>query len=450
MPSPILALLITVTASTSTLAQQDTASLHATIRTWADETWLLALDRSAARGGRLNSRGTLQRFHAEIDAEYELDRISAGFGITEEYRWERIANGARYWAGSINYEHLITGADLKASVPIGRGWTSSIRITHQDLPPLFRNRIGVRFRKDWRGPFVYVEGSLLAYKPENDVSIGGGWASPTRRLVVSLSVVDAFSDIVYQVLGVWPGFADTALDYERQPLALRTSVEQSVGRRLRIEADAGFFTPSRVRAYRQLSPSEGFRQEETFAQAAGLIEWSAAPTLRAGAMARYVRATTRRTPLPLDTALNDFRLTEQTTSAGAFLLAIPAPRWRLEAWGARVARPERREYAAAGLADTDYRDATWTGQALVGYRAPGGFKLNGSLEWDLRNVTRGDGQVPVQESLARHNTRVKLDVGWTVRDRFDVLLGYRVDLDGDLYTDHGRFDGAHGRFVMSW
>jgi hypothetical protein len=70
---------------------------------------------------------------------------------------------------------------------------------------------------------------------------------------------------------------------------------------------------------------------------------------------------------------------------------------------------------------------------------------------DLRDVIRGDGQVPsVEGSVGRRNTRLRLEVGWRFGNRFWVEGGYRMDLDGDVGTGHGSFDGAHGRVVLFW
>jgi hypothetical protein len=81
-----------------------------------------------------------------------------------------------------------------------------------------------------------------------------------------------------------------------------------------------------------------------------------------------------------------------------------------------------------------------------------GLKAEAALELDLRDVVRGEErEVPsVESDLARHNTRLRLELGWRFGNRFWVDGGYRIDLDGDTGTDHGSFDGAHGRFALFW
>ncbi|MFQ6047597.1 MAG: hypothetical protein ACE5PT_14760, partial [Gemmatimonadales bacterium] len=395
-------------------AQVDTSGLHATLGGWAESTWLLLLDRGAADGGRLNDRGMLQRFHPDIDKEYELDLISSRFGLSEEYVWHRADNGARYWGGSINHKDLVAGGNFKARVPLGRGWATHVRLDRDELPAIDRSLVRIGFRKDWlRGPFLFFEGTLLKIKPEMDLTVGGGVRGEEGEVWLSATMLEAFSDIIYQGLVVWHGFADTALDYEEQPFALRGSAEWRPARGVRVELNAAVLTPTRVRAYRQVAPDTGFRQDERFGFASGLFEWAPLPRLRVGGFATWVRAVTDRTPLPQSGPADDFRLVERTTRAGAFLLLSPGTRWRGEAWLARSTRPETRDYRQGAPPDVDYEDRAWSGAALVGYEPPGGFRTHLAFEWDLRDVSKGEGQVPSMErTLGEHNTRVRLDLGW--------------------------------------
>ena len=393
----------------------------------------------------MNDLGTLQRFHKDIDAEYALDLISSQFGLSEEYQWHQRPNGARYWAGSINQRVLVAGFDLKASVPLGDRWSVAVRFNQEDGPQIARNLVRIRFRRDWQGVFGFAEASLHTDKPESDVTLGVGVRDRAGTATVSLTMLDAFSDFIYQTLVVWHGFADTALDYEQQPFAVRASLERSLGRHLRIEGNAALLLPSRVRAYRQLAPDTGFRQAERFGLASLLLEWSFSPSVRTGAFATYVRAVSDRTPLREGRALDDFRLVEKTTRLGAFTLAQLTRKWRIETWVAREARPEQRTYRGAAR-DVDYEDRAWSGQATLGYRAIGGFRANTAFEMDLRDVVRADGPVPSIQPLGEHNIRLRFDLGWQFGTTVALTAGYRVDLD----FDRAWFDGAHGSFVLYW
>jgi hypothetical protein len=431
--------------------QADSSTLHATLSGWADQTWYLLTDRGAAEGGRLGDRGILQRFHPDIDAEYELDLISSQFGLTDEYAWQRQSSGVRYWAGSVNLVQLVDGADFKAATNLGRGWSFRAQYAKQTTPAIDRDLLHVGVERSWAtGARVFAEGSLHAFKPDGDLAIGGGWSTATADVQVSLTMLDAFNDFVYQVLEVWPGFAETAIDHERQPFAVRGSLNLSPIQSVRLSADAGILLQSRFRSYDQREPERGFRQSEQYAHAGGVFEFSIVPRLRTGVMGTYVRAMTDREPLSAGEALDDYSLLERTAQMSAFVLADLAPRWRVEAWIGHTWRPEKRDYGDADQPDVDYEDRAWSGAASGRYRAPGGFRADLAFEIDSRSVIRGDEQVPRLEFLDRNNSRVRLGVGWQFGQRFSLDLGFRLDVDGDTYTDHGRFDGAHGRFVMRW
>lgn len=447
----VVGVMTTIFGSAPVRGQADSVSLHATLRGWAEEAWSLLEDRDAMVSGRYSDAGLLQRFHPKVDAEYQLDLISSRFGMSDEYDWFRRASGIRYRAGSVNQRDLVSGVDFKGVVALGSGWTAQARFNNEDSPALERNLLRVGFEKAWnQGAFAFLETSLHSYKPDTDVTVGAGWRSSVTEASIALTVLDAFSDFIYQKLDVWPGFADTALDYERQPLAMRASVETSLFERVRVEGHGAVMMPSRVRAYLQLSPDSGFRQEDRFALFAGLVEWSVSPQLRTGMFVSYVRAASDRTPLEQNRDLDDYRLVERSTRAGGFALARLSRRWLVESWLARSWRPERRFYRGGAAVDVDYEDRAWSGQSVVMYNAPSGFLTSLAFEMDMRDVLRGEGQVPYQEPLGRHNTRVRFDIGWRFSGGTSLILGYRIDLDGDDYTDHGRFDGAHGRLVIHW
>jgi hypothetical protein len=433
----------------STFAQSDTSYLHATLKGWAERTWFYLLDRAAVRGGRLGDRGILQRFHPAIDAEHELDLVSSRLELGEEYEWEHRDNGSHYWGGSINHRDLVEGAAFKARVPLGRGWTIYPRYDRETGPPVFRNLVRLGFEKDWGRIFAFSEGSLFATKPDIDLTLGAGIRIRDGELRASLTWLDSFNDAIYQGLVVWYGFADTAIDYEEQEFALRLSAERAMGR-MRLETHGAVLLPGRIRAYRQLQPDQGFRQEERFAMAGALAEWSFSPRLRAGGLLTWVRAATDRTPLAAGRALDDYRLVERTTRYGLYLLAWPHPRWLLQSWLMREARPENRIYRNGAAPAVDYEDRSWQSQTVLSYRATGGFFASASFETDLRDVLKGAGQVPSLEPLGQHNVRVRVELGWRLGRNVMLSGGYRMDLDGDPGTGHGRFDGAHGKFAVYW
>ena len=431
-------------------AQSDTASLHATLRGWEEETWLQLLDRGGAIGGRLSRDGMLQRFQRTIDDEYYIDLISGPFGLTEDYVWYRRANGARFWGASVDHLELVTAFDVKAQVPLGTGWAAAVRFNKFHSHEVRRDLVRLEFDRTWdSGVFWGMHGTLDAIKPDIDLETRAGYRRPDGSEVgAAIGVLDVFSDVIYQVLVVWEGYADTALDYERQPLTARAWAEWPLGRHLRVEAHGGVMTPTTVRAYRQVAPDSGFRQAERYGYAAGLVEWAPGNRLRVGGFGTYIRARTDRTPLPQSPPEDDFTLTERTMRYGAFALAQLAERWRFEGWLAGTFRPERRDQRLVDSLDVDFEDRWLSGEARLTYGGHSGFRGDASFEFVNRDVVRGMGQLAAPDPL--DHSRLRLEVGWGFGDRAAFRGGYRIDVDGDPGLGKGHFDGAEGRFVLFW
>lgn len=430
-------------------AQTDSSALHATISAWSETTWMLFLDRGGAAGGRLNARSLLLRFHPDIDGEYLIDFVSSRPGMLEQYRWSQAENGARYWAGSINHLRLVEGADVKATVPLGGRWRARAAYTLEDNITIDRSVVRIGFERSWNGPYLFFGGTLFALKPEMDITAGVGWRSGANSAHVSVTALDLFNDAIFGGLGVFEGYADTAVDFEAQPYGLRAGADWSLGRRVRVNLEAGGLVPNTWRAYRQVAPDSGYRQHEYGFLAGGLIEYTASAKLRFGAIGTLVQAVSDRTPLPLGEAADDYRLVERTVQLGGFILAHPLSRLRSEAWVLREFRPENRDFRTGPEPDVDYEDRSWIGAAVLEYRARSGFRAHGAVEWDLRKAIRGT--MPAVDPIGVHNTRLRFDLGWEFGGRFLVLGGYRVDLDKDRHINgRPRFDGAHGRFAMYW
>ena len=335
---------------------------------------------------------------------------------------------------------------------LGRGWLIRALFTLEDYEELTRALTRFNVEKSWSGGlYAFGETTLLAQKPEIDVTLGVGYRKSKLDAVLSLTALDFFNDMIYEGLVVDPGFADTAVAYATFPWALRGKLHWDPGSRLRFEGDAAYVISSRFSAFRQASPDTGFVQSEDFAFVGLLGEYSFSPRLRAGAFLHYAFAETDRAPLSNGDPTMDYVLTERTTRAGGYVLLDLGGRWRTETWLAREARPERRSDRSGSAGDVDYEDRSWMGTVILEYRPPGGFRAHAAFEMDLRDVLKGDGEVPVRGGTLGHNTRLRFDLGWRFGDQFQALAGYRIDLDGDpIYPDRGLFDGAHARFVLYW
>ena len=442
---------LSMLGATRTVAQDPAATLHGTVFGWSERTWLLLLDRDAIAGGRLSDEGMLGRFHPDIDDEFELDRISAAFAPTDEFAWQRQANGVRYATGSINQRRMHSALEARARVGLGRGWSARFRFDKEDGPSITRNLPRVGLEKRWPvGVSGLFEGTLTPDKPSMDITVGGEYRSSTGHARVTATLLDAFSDLIYQGLEVHPAFADTALDYSAPPLALRVAFDQQVGRHIRAEFDGGWMPRSTLRAYDQTAPDSGFGQSERFGMAGGLVEWTTLAAVRAGLTATWVHTEFERDALPQGRSEDSFDLDEQTVQVGSYLLAEPIAPFRLEAWVLREVRQYRKQFRDPSLNSSDYEDRSWKGQVIVRGQAPLGLRGLVALEFDLRDIVRGQGTIPGLQPQNRHGSRLKLEVGWRLMDRMWLEGGYRIDLDGDEHTHGDWFDGAHGRGALFW
>ena len=434
-------------------AQTGSDPLHATLAGWADNAWLRILDRDGAAEGRLSDLGILQRFHRTTDHEFLLDLISNQFRWSDEYEWQQRSNGVRYWAGSINKRDLVAGAELKARVPLTDRWSFSARFNKQDSPMAHRSLMRVSFEHQWQGGAVLsAEGTLDGEKARSDIEFGVGWRDPkTGRssVKVLIGLLDAFNDVIYQGIGVWSGYADTALDFESRPITLRTAVDLPVGRDFRFELHGAILRPYTLRAYEQLASDSGFRQDEEFAYLGSLLEWRIMSAVSAGLFGTYVRAVIARSPL-VPGGNDDFSLTESEGQFGVNAQARLGPRWEIEAFGARSWRSELREPGSPVVSAVDYSDHAWSGQLLVAHNPWGGIQTSAAIEFTCRTVDSGDGQLPIHGSLGWDDFRANWNVGWRFSNAV-FMLGIAYDLDGDkgghLYK---RFDGIRGKFAITW
>jgi hypothetical protein len=424
-------------------AQLDTATVaRATLRAWEEQVRMAIFDRGGAYDGRTSDRGILQRFNEAMDAEYDLDIISSTFSLTQTDSWHRRDVGARFWAGSINHYRLVQHGDFKARVGLGRGWSANARFLHDQSLRTKRNLLWLGFEKrfgegSWR---VFLQGTLQAAKPESDLELGLTWKAGTGELTLALAALDVFNNLVYQSLEVDPGVADTVLDYVQQPFTARFALDYPLGRRFRAEAYGLMMTSARVLVSSQSLPDEGFAQDERYAYAGGLLEWS--PSLRsaAGAFATWVRAELNRQPDTAADPLDPFDLQESTWSLGLYAVQRFARRLSYEGWLARVWRSEKRERPEEPV---EYEDRTWAGKHTLTYRWAAGFSAGLGLDFTARR-TDGPEPVPTLEPLDGDNFRLRFDFGWESAGRAMFVAGANLDLDA------GRFDGAHGRFALYW
>jgi hypothetical protein len=415
-----------------------------TLRGWEERARVIILDREGSFDGRFSSRGILQRYHPLMDAEYQLDVISSSFPLDEECSWYRADSGARFWAGSIDHLRLIQVGQIKARVPLGSHWGVRVEHLHEETLRARRNLLRLGFERDLAGGAgrVFLSGTPIAIKPEADLEMGASWFPGEGEVTVAVGALDVFSDVVYQVLGVGPALSDSVLDYLARPYTLRAFGELPLHPRLRMEAFGLRLTPTRVRVEPQGEPWGGFVQDEGYAYAGGLVEWTPGDRTALGALATWKRGHTERAPAEGEAlAPTDFlEVLETSRQLGAFLIHDPLPQLRIRGWLVRAMEEETRESLAG---PSSYQKRTVSMRLDLTYRGVRG--LHGELGLD-GTARSGEGVRPVPpiQPLLRSDYRLRGDLGWRFGERALFVLGANLDLDS------GGFDGGHGRFSLSW
>jgi len=415
-----------------------------TLRGWEERARIIILDREGSFDGRFSSRGVLQRFHPLMDAEYQLDVISSSFPMDEECAWYRADSGARFWAGSIDHLRLIQVGQIKARVPLGGNWAVRVEHLHEETLRARRNLLRLGFERDLAGGAgrVFLAGTPIAIKPEADIELGASWFLGEGEVTVALGALDVFSDVVYQVLGVGPALSDSVLDYLARPYTLRAFGELPLHPRLRMEAFGLRLTSTRVRVEPQGEPWGGFVQDEGYAYAGGLVEWTPGDRTALGALATWKRGRTERAPVEGDgLESTDFLdVVETSRQVGAFFLHDPSPQLRIRGWLSRVMEEEIRESMPMS---SSYHKRTLLMRLDFTYRGGSGFHGELGLDGTARS---GEGVRPVPpiQPLLRNDYRLRGDLGWRFGQRALFVLGANLDLDS------GGFDGGHGRFALSW
>jgi hypothetical protein len=420
--------------------------IGATLRTWEESARLTIFDRGGAFDGPLSERGILQRFDDEMDGEYDLDVVSSGFSLTEDYAWHRRGQGARFWTGSIHHRRLIQRGEVKAGVDLGGAWGADVRFDHDETLSARRNLMRLGVRRDlaagrWR---AFLTGTLKAEKPEADLETGVVWSSGPGEVTVAIGALDLFSDLIYQTLVVARAFADSALDYTSHPFTARTAADLRVADGVRVEGYGLVMSPTRLAVESQTEPGVGFVQDERYAYAGALLEWRPGPGTAVGGLVTWVRARIDRAPLEAGDPTDEFDLTEKSWRLGAFGIHRLSDRVSLEALVARLRRTEDRIRPPGAEGPTlVYSDRTWEGRWDLAYESASGLRAVVGIDFTLGSGGGVTEVQPIQE-IARHDWRVRLDLGVRLGRRALFLIGTNQDLDRD------GFDGAHGRFVLHW
>jgi hypothetical protein len=451
-----LACVFSLAVATTASAQGDSTPLLATVHTWAEETWLAILDRTAARGGRFSDDGILQRFQSTIDPDYGIDKVRYRFGMLDDAEWYRHTNGARCYVGSVSTTTFADSCEFQQTVPLGRRWSTGLRFDSANFPELNRNLPRLKFARTAENGFFWsIETAVMSDKPSIGVETGAGWKQPQsgRELSLFFGVLSAFSNFLYDGLGLVGSIVgDSAVHYVRQPFTLRVNVSEPLGSRWWIDTRAGVMPLATVRQYLRATPDSGFQQDELYGFFGTALQYRPHARLTVGGFATFVRAVIDRSPPPVAPPRDDFRVTERTTQVGALLLARVGGPWVVTDWLGRTWRPHMKEYRTAGGPDVNYEDVAWSGQLGLELRPDRGFAASASWDFDLWTCLRGAGEVPgnVESPGGRDNHEARFELGYRAANRYSFQAGMAFDLNPIQGARRAWFSGGEARMILYW
>ena len=424
------------------VAQQGRVDPLSSLSSWADDMWLTILDRDGAYWGRVATQGVFQRFNLLMHTDYELNVRLARFSPAEEARWADVSRGLRGSGASLSHPHLLNLVEWRERVPIGGPVDLVVRYVRERSFTAQRDyvRMGVRWREAFgTGWDAGLEFGVHFFKPSADVELIAvrRWGDDERAWAVEVraAVLDAFSNVVFNELGVRPEEQDLLIDYDSQPLAAKVSVRR-IAPLWRVEAHGG--TTTRTRAAISYAATDGvpFALLEDVAFAGALGELHATRALTVAAYGTLARASTERESADPSVAL---RVSETTRVGGVrarhlFRGALAGELDAQATW-----RPEARQGAAVPAIDHTDREL----MAIAGVaRAPAaGWNWRLALSWSDREAGA------LAPGLTKKHRRQLMEGGYRFTSGFDVNAGVRWNLD-DLSTV--LFAGGHVRFTTSW
>jgi hypothetical protein len=287
------------------------------------------------------------------------------------------------------------------------------------------------------------------FKPAADVELVAArsfsHAGVSGDLAVRVALLDVFSDLVFNGLGVEAEDAEAHFDYESFPVALRGDAGWRSGP-VRFEVRGGVSRRPRVRVTFPASGAAPYDLEERVAFAGALIEWHAAPGTSLAARGTVVRADTERSadlPSPAD-----LRLREVTRAVGARARQGLGGPWSAELDLSWTSRPEERVSgwrlpaapASGGGAGAAQDDSEWFLGATLLRRAPVGWM--GRLSYAALDRRAGR----LADLLTATNQRLVTEGGYRFASGFEVTAGLRWDVDGRGGVP---FDGGQLRFTTA-
>lgn len=411
---------------------------------WTDGVWLSLLDRDGGWNGRLAEEGIFQRFHPRMDDEYALDLRSGLFGPDEDARWADADRGFRAAGASISHPYILNLVQWRDRIPIAGAVDLVAR--YDRGRSLSTRRDYLRVGAAWRDPFgsgldVWSTLAIHFFKPSADVEVGvvRSWGShPVEpwRVDLRVAALDAFSDLIFEGLGVDDEEVDAHLNYKDTPWAARVGIRGMIDD-ARVELHLGGSPRSEVRVTFPGTGEAPYRQLEQVAFVGGRVQFRVTPHIDVALFATLARADVERVSIPAGDF--GFTLREQTERLGARgEMHLRGP-WTAAADVELLWRPEDRTTNDGER--VRHRDREAFGRLALLRRPVRGWTARLTYEALDRNAGV---IVPV---LSTVDHRLNTESGYRFASGFEIVGGVRWDLD---YLTQRIFDGGQLRMSMRW
>lgn len=258
---------------------------RATLAYWSHSRRLMVLDREHSFGDRYFDRGVFRHITPFVDREYDMDMMAYRFRPSEDARWQQAAGGIRVRAGSVERDLWAIKTEIKNTVPFGEDNSHlfSIEGILQEDPQSSRSLLEMGYGYAISpNHAVGIRHTFSRYKYDLDVTPYYAYASPRwGRAEVAVTLLDAYSNFIYEQLGINTDILDVVRTYDRRPYLLQVRYASPEQYRLGGELEIGWQTQSRSTYDSQLSSFQ-FSQTDQLHYASALVEYRLRKSLAAG------------------------------------------------------------------------------------------------------------------------------------------------------------------------
>ncbi|PEN12322.1 hypothetical protein CRI94_14975 [Longibacter salinarum] len=435
---------------------------QATLSYWAQSRRLMILDREHSVGNRFFDRGVFRHVTPFTDREYELDLMAYRFSPFENAQWTRASGGLRMRAGSVERDLWAIKTEIKNTVALGdsaRHYFTIDGIIQED-PQVQRSWLQMSYAYRLAPHHaVGLRHTFSQYKYDLDVTPYYAYASPKwGQASVGLTFLNAYSNFIYERLGINEEVLDIVRVYETKPLLLELSYSSPTTYALRGEFHAGLQPKTRSLYFSQTADSYRFRDAETAHYLGALLEYRLDPVTVGVYVQQDGSSLARETAGDsLDTSYR----TEQTQRRVGAYVRTSWRKFRLEANAFTGFYDDIQSGDNFEMSTLDEAFAFTTETNGVHSRLvyePEGLPFFGVeyLTFLRRLPANARALVPWSGKywdIGPDNYRLVGLIGYRF-GRGSVAMGIGYDTDGDFNADKPaplkRFDNGFFRFAMTW